>query len=45
MLGTIVGAMIGVVLASEGITVKTVKINTYEKAQIDKVMEIANTIF
>jgi len=44
MLDTIVGALIGVALASDGIEFKTVKINTYEKAQVDKVLEIANTI-
>ena len=42
MLDTILGTMIGVVLASDGITVKTVDL--HEKAQIDKVLEIANTI-
>ena len=43
MLDTIFGALIGVALASEGgITVKTVDL--HEKAQIDKVLEIANTI-
>ena len=44
MLDTIFGALIGVALASDGgITVKTVDL--HEKAQIDKVLEIANTIF
>ena len=43
MLDTIFGALIGVALASDGgITVKTVDL--HEKAQIDKVLEIANTI-
>lgn len=42
MLDTIFGAMIGVALASDGITVKTVDL--HEKTQIDKVLEIANTI-
>ena len=42
MLDTILGAMIGVALASDGITVKAVDL--HEKAQIDKVLEIANTI-
>ena len=42
MLGFVWGALVGAALASDGITVKTV--NEYEKAQIDKVLEIANTI-
>ena len=43
MLDTIFGALIGIALASDGgITVKTVDL--HEKAQIDKVLEIANTI-
>lgn len=43
MLDTIFGALIGVAMASDGgITVKTVDL--HEKAQIDKVLEIANTI-
>ena len=42
MLGFIWGALVGVALASDGIKFKTV--NAYEKAQIDKVLEIGNTI-
>ena len=42
MLGFVWGAMVGAALASDGVKVKTV--NVYEKAQIDKVLEIANTI-
>ena len=42
MLGFVWGALVGAALASDGIEVKTV--NVYEKAQIDKVLEIANTI-
>ena len=38
MLGFIWGALVGVALASDGIKFKTV--NAYEKAQIDKVLEI-----
>ena len=42
MLDTILGAMIGVALASDGITVKAVDL--HEKARIDKVLEIADHI-
>ena len=42
MLDFVCGALVGAALASDGIKVKTV--NGYEKAQIDKVLEIANTI-
>ena len=42
MLGFVWGALVGAALASDGVKVKTV--NVYEKAQIDKVLEIANTI-
>ena len=42
MLGDIVGTLFGVALASDGITFETVDL--HEKAQIDKVLEIANTI-
>ena len=42
MLGFVCGALVGAALASDSIKVKTV--NMYEKAQIDKVLEIANTI-
>ena len=41
MLDFVCGALVGAALASDGIKVKTV--NEYEKAQIDKVLEIANT--
>ena len=42
MLGFVWGAMVGAALASDVIEVKTVDL--YERAQIDKVLEIANTI-
>ncbi len=42
MLGFVCGALVGAALASDGVKVETV--NVYEKAQIDKVLEIANTI-
>ena len=42
MLDTIFGPLIGVALASDGITVKTVDL--HENVQIDKVLVIANTI-